>query len=553
MLLHALSCALVSTSLAAPITDPGPGLTPAQQIHQLLPPGTFAYFELASLDDLERAVRDTLGVIAPSELEGFDVMKILSEEMELPGDLSGVLHDQPLGIAVAFPGDVPQPVPVFLVPFADPTTYAASFPEMPDMARPHVAGSYVALTMGPELGAPGAGTALTEGMAPGLLRGRVDLARLIEAYRPMIDMGMDMGRMQVENELDDPDLDMPFDLEAMIDAYFDIADDVLESAELLELTLQVNGTQVHWHEVFTAKTGSPLGSVKGRSKTPLAAMVGSTVPGAAVTWIGTADFAALTKQLMPFMRDMMGMYPDDLGKAYMDLLSAYEPIYPLLGDAVSGSGDFASDGMRVAYVYTGGEPQKAVDAMAKAISNPALAAIGIELSSEPTLREIGGGPVYEHDLRYDWDKMMSTMGSDPELQQATVALDALFGDTMRLAFAPRDERLVIVIGGDDAYLSSAVSAGQRQAGPSGSYAHSLEALGGANPAMAMQLDLGLLISQAVPDVLAAFGEELHGGMDPVSVPIGIHFGIEDSRIWRAGFNLDVLDVAKLVEVLEAME
>ena len=162
----------------------------ADELARLVPANAFGVVYAPSIDKLIAKLKSVVVSIDAQAAQGIDAGPLL-EQLAGPA-APHVDTSRPMAIVLTpGPGKDDPPSPTFLLPVRDGAAAKASFGEMPPGASgPVVVGSYLAMSQGPGFKAGTAPSALVKDLPAGDIVVRLDLARVVETYRPMIDEGM---------------------------------------------------------------------------------------------------------------------------------------------------------------------------------------------------------------------------------------------------------------------------------------------------------------------------------------------------------------------------
>jgi general secretion pathway protein G len=230
-------------------------------------------------------------------------------------------------------------------------------------------------------------------------------------------------------------------------------------------------------------------------------------------------------------------------------MAGFKEAYALIGPGFSANIDMPATGLREAIYFHVKDGKGVVDRFTKLFQ--ALKMPGVSIRG-PESASIDGLDVAEFHVDFDSKAIVAMIGDKtaavpaPDLDKLMTRI--LGSGALRVAYAVKDEELVQVIGGDDAYLHrsiAAMSAGGHKL-PS-DVQSMLERMSASNPCMVGQVDFARYL-EAIMDVMAVMVPE---GQAPKklslpSTPSLFYFGI-DGRVWRGGESFDLARVASAVQ------
>ncbi len=514
---------------------------------RLVPKEAVVFVRLSSLDELAAPLERLRAAFAPKD-EPATPLKLL-KETGFFGDPQLVDTKGPMGFALIVSPDAPQPVPVFIVKTSEPESFVASLaPPWKDATA--VSGSFVSMSLGATSPPSDEPKRLLQGLSRGLVVARLDFATLIETFRPLIDMGL----LQAESMLASPQSTLPFDVGGFFQYFIELASDFLDSAQSLDLGLDVRGTAVELSGTLTIFEGSPLAECARPEEVDYRELAARLDPSAFVQVATTFDTSEYMEQELDLYASMLEWaseqqkLPRELAEAGCAIIAALKELQPNLGDASVTSFDVGATGVRGSVAYRAPDPEALVRDLGALFDHPALSKIGIRIG-EPSTIEVFGTAIARRRANVDLDSLMLAV-PDPkrphaeELETAARVLEALLGpDGLQIALGPRGDWVICVVGGDDAYLTGAV---ERFSKPPGSVpavlVPAVDKLRGANPGFFIRYDVGRLMD-GIDEVGLALAidpetEDLGSGPAGVSFPLLVWTGI-DGRCWKGGLMLDL--------------
>jgi hypothetical protein len=334
------------------------------------------------------------------------------------------------------------------------------------------------------------------------------------------------------------------------------AADLIAAAESLDLTVAIEGTNVHLKGYFTAKAGSKLAtsleSTAGLA--PLAAALPGDYP---MAMLFSMDMTQVMEWMKPFMDMAYEMYPEGMRDKMKSYMEAWMPLYEKMGDQHAFAMDMGDSGMAVVGVSTMKDAKGFVEEY-KRIATEKGGDLATEMGVEFKFgqgRAVAGHEVHTLHVSFDWDKMMKTTGQDEQLPPEATAmaqqmLKQMFGeDGMQMRMVPMGDRLVWTFAGDDALLEQTIkAAGGTTAG--GGIAKAIETAGGA-PTFLLYLE-GRNFAKGVLDMARKIASpEAQDDIPPAPadgkpVPL-VMYGAVKGRHYMGGMSIDIGSVMELVQ------
>ncbi len=515
-------------------------------IAQLVPEETALYVQVGSLDGL----RAMSARIQQTLSEDFDLAGLVEPLLADLLDVEQVEKDRPLAMAFAVNPFFGLEPTVLVVPTQTPEPLVASF-DSDSQAAPITREGYVGLPFSQSY-EPGAGWVENLG---GLLAGeftlRVDLVRVLELFRPMIEGGLE----SFEELLADPDFlqETPgFDPTPLLELYFDAFRAFLDSAETYDVAFDVEGEDLRFAGAYTAREGTPMATFAQDSRNSLRDVAGYVDSAASATFFLGMDWGIFYETSGPFLQAALASYPDAMRESFEDYLTDYGELMALLGNGMAGSLDIAADGLRATYFARCQDSAKLVTLMTQTLEKNSLASMGVDFS-EPQSLERDGCTVTRFQMTVDTEVMTSAMeldaGGDPAQMQDV--LQRLYGeDGLQVAVAVRGETVGFVLGGDEAYLARATSSLARGPGPlPAKVERALEQVHGARMAVVCDLDLGRLLGDMW--TLAELGGPGAGEIPDIT-GISARLFTRSSlagRVWSQETHMDMRGMSALMEAM----
>lgn len=523
-----------------------PSFPPAAQdsLGKLVPKDTVILVQVPSLDGLVSGARRTIAAFDPSNKETIDAEHLL-KNMDFPGDVSQVDPKRPLGLCLTLardPGATPQPV--FLVPARSSAAYVKSL-TTPERTITSIAqGDYVLVA--PEstsITCDGSAAALAQNLPAGDLVARVDLARLIEQFRPMIDPMLDQIEMMGEQA--GAGAAGGINPAPVMGLYMDGVRDLLDSVQTLDAAVRLAGTRMEVGFDLANKPGSVLAGFGSKEKTDIRSLARMFDTNSAMNVLAGMDLVAMAKHFGPLYEALPEMYPDTMRPAMKSIFAQLDEFSAQMGSAMCVSADFAADGMRIAYLLRPKDAGKLLATYKSMIAN--MPGAMLELLPETSL---DGVPVTSWRFRPD-PKLLETLGATPEAEkQLPEMMKLLYGkEGMVVRIVPKGEFLALVMGGDDAFLRSTLARiGAGSAALPAPVQRALEQIGNMSPCFVMHYDLGKLmkgISGLVGSLEPGAAEE----MPRVNFSV-LAWGGVDGPLWHGALGADLDEITQAMREIE---
>lgn len=521
---------------------------------KLVPEGTQL---LAYVPDVANFMDEVHGAVA-----------IFDEEIAANVDLDKMLAEipfrallettKPMAAAVAFPqGANGPPAYTLILPVTDPAKVNAigkenGMPEMP------VSGSYVAVM--PEGGEASPASATVPAIAKDIPTAdvvlRADLASLRTTFADQIDEAFDRLGLNVPSAGRTGGMDMS----SFMDSFRDFAKLLLDSAESLDLMLDVDDAVVNVHGTFTAKAGSKLdGALPGATDVTPAL---SRLPGGyPLAILCSGDVGPMPKWAEDLLMKMLEAQPDDLRELVKKLIVKQEDHTAYMGNIHAVVVDFGADGMRLIslnQVKDGAAYQKAMEDHYKDPDLTALAArYGVEIEALPPTKT-AGADVRNWRVTLDVAKLMSVISPGKEMppeasKTADEVLRKMFGpDGVVVHTAIVEGYAVKVVGGGDTLVAKAIEAARGGGTLKDDLADAVAQAGG-SPNCLVYVD-ARGFAQGIFDLVRAIVPPDQSGQVP-AIPNGdpvplVIYGGAGGRYYMGGLSVDLLSIKSLVDDLQ---
>lgn len=552
-LLLALSwCAGACSESASHDTVQAASLEVPEDMARLLPSDAVLYLQASSVSALDALIAEfgrVVGEEAPLEW--------LSALAMFGIDRADLDADRPLGLALGLTPDG-QPVPTLVLPVADPAVFVETL-SFPSASR----GGYVAVSMAPLNASPEGTNTLAENMPDSTLSLRIDLRKLLEPFRPMIDVQLDLVQAAMADTEDlAPGMG---DLEEFFSLYMSGIRSTLDSADMFSLGVGREGDTLHMSFALDVLEGSVLAGFASDEPTGLGQLATCLRGDEPVVVMMGADMQDLMRRFEPLTRASMQMYPEPIREGMQEYMQSMNRLHALIGSALVYDLDVGEGGM-FGMVFRGYfapvDPEAFLATYESVLATDAFEAMGMSFSA-PVRSAVDGVSVTNFVLEVDTSIMTQAMEVDAEKPYTEIdytardemvrMLETMYGDGgVRMSVAQKDGRAVIVFGGDDTYLEESIA---RLGAGSGTLPAplrtALEQIGDRNPSMVVHLDLGRftammlgITANFMPDAEVPAVADLEG----ISAPLTM-YGTVEGHTWRAGLVLDLAGLAELVQRL----
>jgi hypothetical protein len=484
-------------------------------------------------------------------------------------DLTLLDTTRPIGLALQLSPNSVDLLASLLLPSSDPESMVAANAANATAETPmftQIIGSYVAISehaFGPRANGR---SRLLDGGPRGLLTARIDLVALIEKYRPVILMGVDqLQHMADSGALDDPSL--PYSMEALIDPSLEFLDDLLDSADLLDITLERGSSDLALNFALINRAGSALSKYARAEKVDYRELAGHLAPEAMMQMLVSMDYAAMYESIWP-MYDGMLEQMEDSGQTSAEYVAAFRSYMAnaktslsTMGPVAAASIDMHADGMRMSALYGSSAPQDLLRVMRDLLEDPALKAMGWS-GGAPQEFEFDSIKGLRFNAQFLAQSLMQTRPpasvDTPDPLQMLEHFMSTIGaaQEMQYSWLPMPKHLALAAGGDDAWhegmLRRLLSGGKAPT----TLAAQLSTIEGRNPAMLVQVDIGRLMRlsaelDAARNPEAAERAQRLQAMQELgnaAVPATLHWGLRDVT-WSAGLCVDFEGLLNLIAAM----
>jgi len=448
---------------------------------ELVPTDAVVFAHAPSFETLQSAY-DLLRVELPS-LEPLDVAFDLGREIEV--DSAAIDRTLPVALVVWIE-DGMRPGAAFLLPASDPARLAASEP------KSVVRGNYVAVPSPDSTYVPGgAQHPLARTSDAGQVDVEVDLAKLVEIFRPMIDSGL----AEMESEMSAmPSAGMPIDVAAMFEPYLRGARKIVDSVDRLHASVDVGAERWELSMEMTVREGSPLATIDFGEPGDLNELVPYADLEAPFAMLMQVDFEQVADAFQGMLQGMTSMSSmfDDMD----ELLASYD-------GAVAMMYDYGESGIFMSTVTAAKDADAVLETQLAMLRNGGMEEFGVTYE-ELGVEEVEGVEIHRVAGSIDED---AAAAGDVEAQSIAMMSGMLGPGWLRYGYAAEDGRVLTLMGDDKAAIARAAArlrVGGAEVPPD--LRRALDALDGAPAGGVMRIDVARLLL-----TLRGFSQSMFGG------------------------------------------
>ena len=518
----------------------------------LLPADLSVVVMTRPIAELEGIALDMASKIMPemAEMVNADAM------LQMAGiDPAMIDHTKPLCFALGPISMDGEPQAYALIPTKDGEALRDLFAGMsgmpPEMVQLRTSGSYVGMTMGAIY--PEAGKSRILGTVPaGLIGLSVDVESILDTFGPLIQMGMQMARMQLDTEMPQ---DMPMDVGAMLDSYFGLAEGAMDSMEEFRMSIDITDSRLDIRETFVVSEGSPMSNLASDKPSNLSKLL-PLMRDDSISIVVGANMGEMMTKMAPFMDTMTGIYPAEMGEGLTASMAAFQDIYAKLGDGFVASGDFTDAGIEMSMFFDGTEFEGLLAAYKAALEQPFWGQLGMKYLETKTGKS-GDVNLTRFIFEFDMEAMMASMGEElPEsdLMDLQAMMVAMYGENLTITLAESGGIGAMVVGGGDDLMTEAL--GRIAAGGSAprDFALLADLAARSNPFMSYSLDFGDILASVMPLVSNAMGAPPFpmDAIEGLTLPLNFYFGASKTE-WTGGMMVDLVQAAEFAQRMQELE
>lgn len=382
----------------------------------LLPPEPTVVFAVAGLDAVD-AVRVELAgetggdpLLPPDAIAKLDLRAVLDEQ--LPGSSDLIAPGLPLAFAlIAPPPGAMAPKVTVLLPLRDPE---AELPDLPaEISVPVRHGVYVALSTDPAFAPAETPPALARGLQPGLMTCAVDLAALMELYRPVVETGLSAltmaGQMDAEAE---GDRMTPEEAASVAETLRSL----LDAVRRLDLAVDLAAGEVRLAGFLGVTAGSVLEPAAQPDFGVALELSGFLPPDADLLEVLAMDQSRQMDLYRDLQRLNMRQYgdavPADKQAALEDWLLAIYDLDEMFACPAAAAADFTPEGMQVLAVLRPQDPAAVTQTVAEQFAVVSQFGFGIVFAPEEAA-DVGGHAVRRWRIEFDAAALAELESEDP--------------------------------------------------------------------------------------------------------------------------------------------
>jgi general secretion pathway protein G len=514
-----------------------------------------------------QSVYDSVREVMQSVDKNTDIGTIQSLIQRLDGgvNVAQIALDRPVGLALTITPGEESPALTLIVPALDAQALSESI-ELPEPTTRRVIGlgQYVVVTDAPTYVHDGAAPAIATGLAPGDIAVRVDLAKLIAMFGPMIEQTLDSAEQSLASGA--AKHSGPIDVTAILERYIAWARILVHSAEMLDIAAANNSGTLSFTGALTCRAGSEMATWLGGTKLDIARESRLLDPNASMQYVVAGDLPKLCASMTSLLAAFADQAPEDMRDALGDTLTSFEALSKQLGSGFAINGEWTADGLRGCAYVQAPDPAALLASYLKLLDHDVLARSGLQIRIGPDV-ELAGAKWKSVHVQFDaqtWAKLAAGAGeSDPDDQHAEQtpepdvhalqeAIDHMYGaQGLQLLLTAKGDQLVVLFGGDEAGAKAALARVEAKAVVlEPALAAALARVDKSNGALVVRFDYGVIVQQML-GVMRGVG----GSPTMLDALAGVHLPMTswaavDGRIWRAGLALQIGDVAKFVRAIE---
>lgn len=530
----ALAALLLSTPLVPQAEDAG-RLIPADATVLV------RFDSLSALADLGNAFARAAG-----ETARLDAGQILTA-MQCPLDVAALDLGRPVWFAVAIDAAAPVPSMTWVAAVKDaPAARQLEADLQGGPFEPVFQGEFVGFSMRPGYVAADQANPLLAAMAPGLVSVHVDLGRLMQAFGPILDMGMQQARMQAESAVLEQETG-GFDLAPLMESYFDGIDMVLASAQSLSLAVEHRGDRQALTSSLLVRAGSPLDGWESDTRVDLAHLAGYLHEQDSIQMVGAWDWADFQRRFGSFVEAALEAYPDELATQLGAIWDEQVALAGELLPGVAASVRFGSQGIEGVYALRARDPAKVIARMGEILAG--IEAPESAFSFEPLESlEAGERTATRWRMRMDWDAFARLAPEDSgKLREI---FEKTYGKELQVGMVTAGEDLVVLFGSDSS-VRNAFEHGAPGRSLRPALARLLERSGGGTPSFAYILDLGRLTS-SIGELVAAVSPDEAVPLPQGPMELGYWFSVRGA-LWSGGIETDLEQLRGFVRELRDLD
>ena len=518
---------------------------------RLVPADSTVLVRFQSLDALLDLVH-AFGPIRGEPVQSLDA-EMLFAGMNFPGDVAAVDRARPLYFAVKIDPNAPMPAMSWAVPVKDAAAFQRPIAALGGMMKCATAGTYVGVSMLKTYAACTTPSALVTGLRPGVVAVHVDLGKLVQLYRPMIDMGLAQAEAGLEARETGP-----IDVRPMLEMYLGAARNALDCAEALDLAVARKGDELALQIDFQARAGSKLDGWQVGGPAELAKLARFLDPACSGQAVLAADWSRFFGTFSEVFETVSNLYPPPLRIELQRLMRDQARFAGLLQPGLASSFDFDQAGFRATYVLRSSRPEEVVARFQELAKSYDREGSLIRLHDARDL-DLAGLQAHtwqmtiDHELLQEAFRQAAPEGDEvPELGPI---MESIYGKDLLLGMAQHDGIVLVVLAADEKSVSAGLERLRRSQAPDARMLRLIERTGGGTPSFAYRVDVGRALSQLF--VANDFGKMISamGGQMPADLPESSFafdvWGSIRGRTWSGGFGASLAEFLDFARALQA--
>lgn len=468
-------------------------------------------------------------------------------QMKCPLDASALDLGKPIWFAVAIDPAAPVPAMTWVAAVKD--AVAAKRLQEELHGGPYdllFQGEFVGFSMRPDYAAAAEPSPLVAAMAPGLVSLHVDLGALMQAFGPVLDMGLQQARMQMESTALEQETG-GFDLAPLMESYFDGIEVALGSVQSLDVALERRGDRLAMTTSLLARPDSAMDGWESDVRVDLARLAGHLHEEDSLQMLGAWDWADFQRRFGSFIEAALDAYPPELstqlGKVWDEQVALADELLP----GVASSVRFGAQGVEGVYALRAKDPAKVVARLGEILASFTAPENVFSFEAQEPLVD-GERRAVLWRMRMDWDALARLAPEDSdelkELFEKIYGSEALIG-----LVASADE--VVVLFGTAASVREAFGRSGHPTPLRPALARLLERSGGGTPSFAYTFDFGRLMA-SMRDLMSVISPDEMPPMPGGPMEIGYWFSIRGA-LWSGGMETDLQQVRAFVKAMADLE
>jgi hypothetical protein len=522
---------------------------PETALAALVPAEAFAVVRVASLEDFDRAL-DLLGR-AVDEPMPFDAASLLSFVLGCPGPVERIDRQRPLCIAFALPPGGIEPAVTFVLPVDNASDYLGKLPRTARKWAGELAGGYLALSELPSYAAPAVPSALATSLPSGSLAASVDVARLMQSFGPMLEMGMQEFRRELElGTRSDP---LQRELAGGI---ADSLEDLMDAVQRMDFAFTLAGPRAGFELDVALDPHSTLArSTSGGNFD--AGLVRRLPEAGCVRMVADIDTQALAATYVDLFADKladeritarMSAQERVQFEALRSTIGSIDSLIPLLGRSSAFAYDFGENGLSGCGLLSSPDPAALMagygawmDQISQALPKQAAS----QLVVSPSERSVAGIAFRESRVRFELAAPANGRKASPADSEMQGLLDLIYGkDGLLLSTGIAGQNVIFGANASAADLERACGVGST--GSDAGLDAELACMNGASSGVWMQMDLGRVMQFATQMAVQTLpGAQLPVASEPLRFRLTGWGGARGER-WFGGLSCDLDELAAFV-------